>query len=225
MIRVVLADDEALMRAGVRAILSTDPDIEVLAEAVDGRAAIEAVQAHRPDVALLDVRMPDLDGLDAMTEILRTVPSTAVIMLTTFGEDAYISRALNGGASGFLVKSGDPRELLAAVHAVTDGGAFLSPKVAERVIRNLSDGRLVRQTAARKRIDELTAREQEVLALLGTGLPNSEIAARLDLVEGTVKTHVSSILTRLGLRNRVQAAILAHEARLVGAPDLTEPAP
>jgi DNA-binding NarL/FixJ family response regulator len=165
---------------------------------------------------LLDIRMPVLDGLAAAEEIRRLLPETGVIMLTTFGEDAYIERALGLGASGFLLKSGDPRELLAGVRAVADGAAFLSPKVAHRVISRLSGGQLNRGVAARERIEALTVREREVLTLLGGGLSNADIAARMYVVEGTVKAHVSTILTRLGVRNRVQAAITAYEAGLVG---------
>ncbi|MCP2165219.1 response regulator [Goodfellowiella coeruleoviolacea] len=215
MIRVLLADDEAMIRAGVRAILSADPEIEVVAEAADGGAAIELVRAHRPDVALLDIRMPRLDGLAAAAEIRLTVPETAVIMLTTFGEDDYIARALGDGASGFLLKAGDPRELIAGVRAVAGGAAYLSPQVAQRVITELAGGRLGRGVAARTRADVLTEREREVLALLGAGLSNAEIASRLYLVEGTVKSHVSAILNRLRVKNRVQAAIIAYEAGLV----------
>ncbi|WP_431042928.1 response regulator [Streptomyces sp. P1-3] len=217
-VRVVLADDEAVIRAGVRAILAADPGIQVVAEAGDGRAAVEAVRAHRPDVALLDIRMPRLDGLAACEEIVRAVPGTAVAMLTTFSEDAYIARALGGGATGFLLKSGDPYELLAGVRAVVGGAAFLSPAVARYVIAELGGERLARGAAARARIDALTAREREVLALVGAGLSNAEIARRLHLVEGTVKGHVSAVLDRLAVGNRVQAAIVAHEAGLVADP-------
>ncbi|MDA0567911.1 response regulator transcription factor [Streptomonospora sp. S1-112] len=216
MIRTLLADDEAMIRAGVRAILETDGGIEVVAEAADGRQAVELARAHRPDVALLDIRMPRLDGLSAAAEIRREVPATAVVILTTFGEDAYIARALGEGASGFLLKAGDPRELVAGVRAVADGAAYLSPRVARHVIDELSGGRMSRVAEARARVAELTARERDVLALVGAGLSNAEIAGRLYLVEGTVKSYVSTILSRLGLRNRVQAAVLAHEAGLVG---------
>ncbi|SEP47854.1 response regulator transcription factor [Amycolatopsis saalfeldensis] len=216
MTRVLLADDEAMIRAGVAAILATGEGIEVVAEVGDGRAAVEQALATRPDVVLLDIRMPVLDGLAAAGEIRRLLPETGVIMLTTFGEDAYIERALGLGASGFLLKSGDPRELLAGVRAVADGAAFLSPKVAHRVISRLSGGQLSRGVAARERIEALTVREREVLTLLGGGLSNADIAARMYVVEGTVKAHVSTILTRLGVRNRVQAAIAAYEAGLVG---------
>jgi DNA-binding NarL/FixJ family response regulator len=213
-IRVLLADDEAMIRAGVRAILATDPAIEVVAEAGDGRDAVEKAQAHRPAVALLDIRMPTLDGLAAGAEIRRTVPETAVVMLTTFGEDEYVERALGDGASGFLLKAGDPRELIAGVHAVAAGGAYLSPAVARHVISRWTDGRHDRGRAARHRIADLTEREQQVLALVGQGLSNAEIARRLFLVEGTVKAYVSTLLTRLDVRNRVQAAIVAYEAGL-----------
>jgi DNA-binding NarL/FixJ family response regulator len=218
-IRTLLADDEAMVRAGVRAILAADPEIEVVAEAADGRAAVELALAHRPRVALLDIRMPELDGLAAAAELRRAAPEIGVVMLTTFGEDAYVARALADGAAGFLLKSGDPRELLAGVRAVADGAAYLSPRVAHRVIAELAGGpgggRLVRAAAARRRVEGLTAREREVLALLGTGCSNAEIGRRLHIVEGTVKAYVSTILARLEVRNRVQAAILAYEAGLV----------
>ncbi|GLH97280.1 response regulator [Phytohabitans aurantiacus] len=217
MIRVLLADDEAMIRAGVKAILAADPGIEVVAEAANGREAVEQARAHRPAVALLDIRMPQLDGLAAATEIRRVAPDTAVVMLTTFGEDDYIARALGEGASGFLLKSGDPRELITGVHAVAAGAAYLSPQVAHRVISELRDGRMSRGAAARDRIDALTDREREVLALVGAGMSNAEIARKLYLVEGTVKSYVSTILTRLDVRNRVQAAIIAYEAGLVDA--------
>ncbi|MEU0090095.1 response regulator transcription factor [Kribbella sp. NPDC006257] len=219
MIRVVLADDEALVRAGVRSILGTDDAIEVVAEAADGVAAVEAVQRHRPDIAVLDIRMPRMDGLAAGAEIRRTSPGTAVVMLTTFSEDAYIARALGDGASGFLLKSGDPRELIAGLKAVAEGAAYLSPRIAQRVIAELAagsgGGRMARTAAAQEQVGVLTPREREVLALVGAGLSNAEIAAQLYLVEGTVKAYVSAVLSRLGVKNRVQAAIVAYEAGLV----------
>ncbi|MEV4018483.1 response regulator transcription factor [Nonomuraea angiospora] len=215
MIRVLLADDEAMIRAGVKAILASDPSLEVVAEAGDGRQAVDLAISHHPDVALLDIRMPRLDGLGAASEMRRVAPGTAVVMLTTFGEDDYIAKALDIGASGFLLKSGDPRELIAGIHAVADGAAYLSPRVAQRVIAHFAGGRMTKGALARDRVAPLTDREREVLALLGAGMSNGEIARRLHIVEGTVKAYVSAILTRLGVRNRVQAAIIAHEAGLV----------
>ncbi|KOX18104.1 LuxR family transcriptional regulator [Nocardiopsis sp. NRRL B-16309] len=203
-----------MIRAGVRAILASDPEIEVVAEAADGREAVDLALSHRPDVVLMDIRMPRLDGLAAAAEIHRLATGTAVVMLTTFGEDEYVSQALGDGASGFLLKAGDPRELITGVHAVADGGAFLSPKVARQVIAQFGGGRAARRSAAAARVEELTERERDVLALIGAGLSNADIAARLFLVEGTVKSYVSAILGRLGMRNRVQAAILAYEAGL-----------
>ncbi|GAA3646847.1 response regulator transcription factor [Nonomuraea antimicrobica] len=215
MLRVVLADDEAAVRAGVRMILSADPDVEVVAEAADGRALIESVCAHRPDVALVDIRMPRLDGLTATAELRSVAPATAVLIMTTFGSDAYIARALGDGAAGFLLKTGDPREFALGVRAVAGGGAYLSPAVAARVIRELTGGHLARTVAARDRVTALTQRERDVLALIGLGLSNAEIARRLHLAEGSVKTYTSTILGRLGVANRVQAAVIAHDAALV----------
>ncbi len=214
-VRVLLADDEAMIRAGVRAILTASPGVEVVAEAADGRAAVELALRHRPDVCLLDIRMPRLDGLGAAAELNRVLPETAVVMLTTFSEDAYVAGALGSGASGFLLKTGDPRELITGVRAAAEGGAYLSPSVARRVISQFGGVALGKAAAARSRTEELSAREREVLALVGAGLSNAEIAGRLFVVEGTVKAYVSAILARLGLKNRVQAAILAYEAGLV----------
>jgi DNA-binding NarL/FixJ family response regulator len=164
MIRVVVADDETMVRAGIRAILAADPDIDVVAEAGDGHQAVELVRSHRPDVALLDIRMPRLDGLAAAAEIRRVAPDTAVVMLTTFGEDAYVARALANGANGFLLKAGDPRELLAAVHAVTEGAAYLSPKVARQVIAQLTGTSYARGEQARVRVAARNRVQAAILA-------------------------------------------------------------
>ncbi|TDB77959.1 response regulator transcription factor [Micromonospora sp. KC723] len=214
MITVLIADDEPMIRAGARAILASDDGIEVVAEAGDGRTAIELARRHRPDVLLLDIRMTGMDGLAAAEELRRVVPETAVAMLTTFDEEDYVARALAAGASGFLLKAADPRDLVAGVRAVAAGAAYLSPKVARRILTEVSAGSLTRGTA-RARVAGLTQREREVLALLGAGLSNLEISRRLFLVEGTVKSYVSTILSRLQVRNRVQAAIVAYEAGLV----------
>jgi DNA-binding NarL/FixJ family response regulator len=215
-IRVLLADDEAMIRVGVRTILATDPGLEVVAEAADGREAVELTLRHRPDIALLDIRMPRLDGLAAAQELRRVTPGTSLMMLTTFSEDEFIARALSLGVSGFVLKSGDPRELIAGVRAVAAGAAYLSPEIAHRIITHLhGGGRLDRAARAQMRLEGLTGRERDVVGLVGAGLSNAEIAARLHVVEGTVKAHVSAVLARLGLRNRVQLAILAYEAGLL----------
>jgi DNA-binding NarL/FixJ family response regulator len=208
-IRVLLADDEAMIRAGLAAVLATDPEITVVAEAGDGRAAVELTHAHRPDVVLMDIRMPGLDGLDAARELHGVAP---VVILTTFDEDEYVARALADGASGFLLKAADPRELLIAVHAVADGAAYLSPRVARRVLAGLRTAGLTQRAAARSKVDALTPRERDVLALVGRGRSNQQIATELHLAEGTVKAHLSAILRGLDVRNRVQAAITAYEA-------------
>ncbi|MEV0354258.1 response regulator transcription factor [Nonomuraea sp. NPDC050680] len=215
MIRVLLADDEPMVRAGVKSILATDAGIEVVAEAADGREAVELALAHRPDVAMLDIRMPRLDGLSAAAELRAALPEVAVVMLTTFDEREYVARALAEGAGGFLLKAADPRELIIGVRAVAGGAAYLSPRIAQQVIAELSDGRLTRTTTARRRTESLTPREREVLALVGRGLSNQDIGRELFVSEGTVKAHVSAILLRLEVNNRVQAAIIAYEAGLM----------
>ncbi|WP_028478539.1 response regulator transcription factor [Nocardia sp. CNY236] len=213
MIRVVLADDEAMIRAGIQSILATDPGIEVVAVAGDGREAVEMTFAHQPDVVLMDVRMPRLDGLTAAAQVREVAK---VIVLTTFDEDDYVTAALDAGAAGFLLKACDPQELLLGVHAVADGGAYLSPRIAKKVIARWDEGGFANGSSARETITGLTERERAVLAGVGRGLSNHDIGAELFVAESTVKAHVSGILRRLGLNNRVQAAILAHEAGLTG---------
>jgi DNA-binding NarL/FixJ family response regulator len=212
-VRVLLVDDDDLMRAGLRAVLSSDSRIEVVGEAPDGRAAIAAVRAHRPDLVLMDVRMPDLDGIAATREILAGDAETKVVILTTFEEDEYIFGALNAGASAFLLKRTSPEDLLAAVHTVAAGDSLLSPSVTRTVI-----ARMARQStpnlAGADRLDDLTPREREVLALIARGLSNTEIAGELVIEESTVKTHVKRILMKLRLRDRVQAVIFAYESGL-----------
>ncbi|MFB9684526.1 response regulator [Amycolatopsis plumensis] len=213
MIRVVLADEEPIVLVGVRTVLATAPDIEVVAEAEHGRDAVDLVLAHRPDVAMLDIRMPELNGLDAAEQIRGLPVDTAVVILTTFADDAYISRALGEGASGFVLKTGDPNEIIASVRAVAAGAAYLSPLVARRVVDQLAHAKPSSDASAR--VAPLTNREREVLGLIGAGMFNAEIARHIHVVEGTVKVYVSTILNQLGVRNRVQAAIVAYEAKLI----------
>jgi DNA-binding NarL/FixJ family response regulator len=212
-VRVALVDDDDLMRAGLRAVLSTDERIEVVGEAGDGRAAVGLIRESRPDVVLMDVRMPDLDGISATREVLAASPEVRVVILTTFEDDDYIFGALAAGASGFLLKRTRPEELIAGIHAVAAGDSLLSPSVTRRVI-----DRMARQPttdpSSSKRLIELTPREREVLELMARGLSNGEIAAAFVIEESTVKTHVKRILMKLRLRDRVQAVIFAYESGL-----------
>ena len=212
-VRVLLVDDDDLMRAGLRAVLQTDSDIDVVAEAPDGRGAVQRVRSHRPDVVLMDVRMPNLDGIAATHEVLAARPDVKVVILTTFEDDDYIFGALTAGASGFLLKRTRPEALIDAIHTIAAGDSLLSPSVTRRVI-----DRMAAQPAAGTRFDrrlgELTPREREVLALIARGLSNVEIAEALVIEESTVKTHVKRILMKLRLRDRVQAVIFAYESGL-----------
>jgi DNA-binding NarL/FixJ family response regulator len=213
-VRVVLADDQALVRRGFRLILEAEPDIEVVAEAEDGQQAIDAVRRHRPAVVLMDIQMPGLDGLEATRRILADPDShTRVLILTTFERDDYVFQALQLGASGFLLKTAPPEDLITAVRVVARGEALLSPSVTRRVIQEVT--RHHRRVPRPPDLDRLTQRELEVLRLVAEGLTNAEIAAQLYVSEATVKTHTSNVLSKLGLRDRVQAVIFAYKHGLV----------
>jgi DNA-binding NarL/FixJ family response regulator len=212
-VRVLIVDDDALMREGLRGILSRDPTIEVLGEARDGRDALYRARLLRPEVVLMDVRMPDLDGISATRELLRASPDVRVVILTTFEDDDYIFGALSAGASGFLLKRTSPEDLVAAVHTIAAGDSLLSPSVTSRVIARMAE-QPGPDAARDARLDELTPREREVLELIARGLSNGEIGARLLIEESTVKTHVKRLLAKLGARDRVQAVIFAYETGL-----------
>jgi DNA-binding NarL/FixJ family response regulator len=212
-VRVLLVDDDDLMRAGLRSVLSSDETIEVVGEAGDGRTAVERARALTVDVVLMDVRMPNLDGITATRELLAVQPEARVVILTTFEEDDYIFGALDAGASGFLLKRTSPEELIAAVHTVAAGEALLSPSVTRTVIERTAK-QPTPDSSARDRLDALTPRERQVLTLIARGLSNGEIAAALVVEESTVKTHVKRILRKLRLRDRVHAVIFAYESGL-----------
>jgi DNA-binding NarL/FixJ family response regulator len=212
-VRVLLVDDDDLMRAGLRSVLSSDDGIEVVGEAGDGRAALDEVRKLRPDLVLMDIRMPELDGISATRELLAAEPELKVVVLTTFEEDDYIFEALSAGASGFLLKRTKPEELIAAIHTVADGDSLLSPSVTRRVIDRMAGQPAAALSGAH--LEALTPREREVLELVGRGLSNQEIAEAFFIEESTVKTHVKRILMKLGLRDRVQAVILAYETGVI----------
>ncbi|MEV6969598.1 response regulator transcription factor [Hamadaea sp. NPDC051192] len=214
MIRVVIADDQELVRAGFAMILSAQPDIEVVAEAPDGAAAVQAVAEHTPDVALLDIRMPLLDGIEAARRIC-AASATRVIMLTTFDSDEYVYDALRAGASGFLLKDVRRDDLVHAVRVVVAGQSLLAPAVTRTLIDDVLRRGVSRPVPGL--VDRLTERERETLVQLGRGLSNAEIAAAMFVSEHTVKTHVSNVLSKLGLRDRVQAVIAAYESGLITA--------
>jgi DNA-binding NarL/FixJ family response regulator len=213
MIRVLLADDQALVRAGFRLILGAEPGIEVVGEAADGREAIALARRLDPDVVLMDIRMPELDGIEATRQIARPDGGRpAVLVLTTFDLDAYVYEALRAGASGFLLKDAPEEQLVIGIRVVAEGGSLFAPAVTRRLIERFAGGR---PPAAPPEVDELTPREAEILTLVARGLSNAEIADRLIVSQHTVKSHVAHILGKLGLRDRVQAVVLAYEAGLV----------
>ena len=213
MIRVLLVDDHALVRAGFRLILDAEDGVEVVGEAGDGAEAILAVERLHPDVVLMDIQMPRMDGLEATRRIVQLAATTRVIILTTFERDDYIYEALRAGASGFLLKNAPPDELVHAVRVVADGDALLAPSITRQVIEGYV--RRPADPAHHAGLARLTEREQEILVLLAGGKSNAELAAHLYLGEGTIKTHVSNMLTKLGLRDRVQAVVFAYESGLV----------
>jgi DNA-binding NarL/FixJ family response regulator len=210
---VVLADDQPLVRAGLRRIIEADPEIDVVGEAADGPEAIAQVLSGKPDVVLMDVRMPILDGIEATRRLAEQGSKARVIVLTTFGLDEYVVSALRAGASAFVLKEAPPEHILSAIHQVAAGRAIIDPGVAQAVIDEL--GRRPVRTELAANVGELTPRERQVLTLLARGLSNAEIAAELVVGEGTVKTHVARVLSKLGVRDRLQAVVFAYEAGVV----------
>jgi DNA-binding NarL/FixJ family response regulator len=215
-IGVVIADDQALVRAGFRMILESQPDIHVLAEAADGEEAVAACRQHQPTVALIDIRMPTLDGIEATRQITASGYSAPkILILTTFDLDQYVYEALRAGASGFLLKDAGPENLITAVHQVIHGDALLAPSITRRLIEKFAQPDTAPTEIDTKLIAALTPRELEVLKLVARGLNNNEIAGTLFLSESTIKTHVTRLLSKLDLRDRTQAAVFAYESRIV----------
>jgi DNA-binding NarL/FixJ family response regulator len=208
-IRVLVADDQSMIRAGFRLLLAREPDIEVVAEARNGIEAVQQAARYSPTVVLMDIRMPELDGLQATRHILAADPSARVLILTTFDLDEYVYDALQAGASGFVLKDDPPEQLLGALRTVAGGDALLSPAITKRVIRQFAQ---LRRPTPPKSVEELTARELDIFQLIAEGLSNAEISERLFIGETTVKTHVTHILQKLGLRDRVQAVVLAYQS-------------
>ncbi len=218
-IRVVVVDDQALVRGGFALVLGHQDDIEVVAEAGDGLEAIESARTHRPDVILMDIRMPNMDGLEATSRILEEADwPVRVLILTTFDPDEFVYKALRAGASGFVLKDIPPEELVIAVRSVADGGALLAPSITRRFIGKFAE-RLAVDTKVSERLERLTGREREVLTAIARGLNNVEISEELFIGAATVKSHVSSILSKLGLRDRAQAVVFAYESGLAKAGD------
>jgi DNA-binding NarL/FixJ family response regulator len=210
---VLIVDDDALVRAGLRIILSSAEDLEVVGEADDGARAVAAVREHRPDVVLMDIRMAEMDGITATAALRRLNPAPQVIVLTTFQADEQVLRALRAGASGFLVKDTPPAEIINAVRVVASGDAIISPSVTRTLLAHFGDGQAAeRHRLAAQRLARLTEREREVAAAIGSGASNAEVAALLFMSEATVKAHVSRLFTKLDVTNRVQIAIVVHDA-------------
>jgi DNA-binding NarL/FixJ family response regulator len=220
-IRVLVADDQAMVRSGFRMLLGSEPDIEVVAEAGNGLEAVQKAARFEPTVVLMDIRMPDVDGLQATRQIIAADPSARVLILTTFDLDEYVYEALRAGASGFVLKDDPPEQLIAAVRTVAAGDALLSPAVTRRVIKQFTR---VPRPSPPKEMDDLTDRESEIFTLIVDGLSNSEIGERLYISETTVKTHVTHLFQKLGLRDRVQAVVLAYRTGVFG-PDPGAPPP
>ena len=214
-IRVAVVDDQALVRGGFAMVLGHQDDIDVVAEAGTGLEAIEMARAHRPDVILMDIRMPELDGLEATSRIIEEADwDVRVLILTTFDPDEYVYKALRAGASGFVLKDMPPQELVAAVRTVADGGGLLAPSITRRLIGQFAE-RFAADSAVSDRLERLTEREREVMAAIARGSSNADISEELFIGAATVKSHVSSILTKLGLRDRAQVVVFAYESRLV----------
>lgn len=214
-LRIVVADDEALVRSGLTLIIETEPDFVVVAEARDGREAVDAVRTHRPDVVMMDIQMPRLDGIAATAAIVKLNVPTRVLILTTFGPDQFVYDALRAGASGYLLKTVPPTQLTDAVRFVADGNALLAPSLTRRLIEHWVER--PRPDDRDPRLAKLTAREREVLSLIGHGLSNHEISIELHLSESTVKTHTARVLAKTGSRDRIQAVVLAYETGIVTA--------
>jgi len=214
-IRVLVADDQSMVRAGFRMLLSGEEDIEVVAEASNGREAVDKAARFHPAVVLMDIRMPELDGLEAARRILAADNGARILILTTFDLDEYVYEALGAGASGFVLKDDPPEQLIAAIRTVAAGDALLSPTITKRVIKQFAR---IPRPAPPKEFGELTTREQEVFHLIARGLSNAEIGGELYISEATVKTHITHILQKLNLRDRVQAVVLAYESGLFDAP-------
>lgn len=213
-VRVIIADDQAMVRAGFRSLLKEEPDIDVVAEAADGEQAVAAVRRFEPDVTLMDVRMPNVDGLEATRRIVAAGSATRVLILTTFDIDEYVYEGLRAGASGFLLKDATPEQLIAAIHVVAEGEAVLAPSVTRRVVEAFA-GLAVAPEALQHALASLTPRERDVLRMMAKGQANSEIARDLVVSLATVKTHVRNVLAKLHLRDRVHAVVFAYESGLV----------